>query len=132
MKAKRTGVVVCPLAQAKVHHCASSFYTLDMRLCRVTGSVVSSQKSDQLHARKLLLVAPLAADGSLLDGAAEDVALDPGLSAGVGDAVLVAKEGAVVAQLLDGDAPPEALPTPANVVIIAVVDEWEADGQLAR
>ncbi len=103
-----------------------------MRLCRVTGSVVASQKSDRLVGRTLFLVSPLAPDGSLVEGAAEDVALDPGLSAGVGDAVLVAKEGAVVSQLFDSDAPPEALPTPANVVIIAVVDEWEAEGKRAR
>ncbi|MEM7786140.1 MAG: hypothetical protein AAF594_00300, partial [Bacteroidota bacterium] len=63
-----------------------------------------------------------------LDGAeagrAEEVALDPGLDAGLGDAVLVAKEGAVVAGLLDTES--GVRPTPANVVIVAIVDDWTA------
>ena len=100
-----------------------------MRLCRVTGSVVATQKSDRLRGVKLLLVRPVEASGEVREGSAEDVALDPGLSAGVGDAVLVAKEGAVVSQLFDA---PGELPTPANVVIVAVVDEWTADGAAAR
>lgn len=95
-----------------------------MRLCRVTGSVVATRKSDRLRPTKLLLVRPLSLDGTVADAASEDVALDPGLSAGVGDAVLVAKEGAVVAQLFDEGAPESTDPTPANVVIVAVVDEW--------
>lgn len=100
-----------------------------MRLCRVTGSVVSTQKSDRLRPTKLLLTHPLSLTGELLADAAEEVALDPGLSAGVGDAVLVAKEGAVVSQLFDANAPEGSAPTPANVVIVAVVDEWTADGR---
>jgi hypothetical protein len=36
---------------------------------------------------------------------------------------LIAKEGAVVATLLD-EARIGAPPTPANVIIVAVVDEW--------
>ena len=103
-----------------------------MRLCRVTGAVVATRKHERFSPTKLLLVCPIGLDGSLLDGAAEDVALDPGLSAGPGDAVLVAKEGAVVAQLFDADAPPEAPPMPANVVIVAVVDAWTADGATAQ
>ena len=89
-----------------------------MRLCRVTGSVVATQKSDRLRPTKLLLVRPVSLDGRVVSGSAEDVALDPGLSAGVGDAVLVAKEGAVVAQLFDEHAPEGTAPTPANVVIV--------------
>ena len=100
-----------------------------MRLCRVTGSAVATRKSDRFAGAKLLLVTPLEASGEVRAGAAEDVALDPGLSAGVGDAVLVAKEGAVVSQLFDG---PDDLPTPANVVIVAVVDAWTANGEEAR
>ena len=97
-----------------------------MRLCRVTGSIVATRKSDRLRPTKLLLVRPLALDGEVRDGSSEEVALDPGLSAGVGDTVLVAKEGAVVSQLFDEGAPEGTPPTPANVVIVAVVDEWTA------
>ena len=103
-----------------------------MRLCRVTGSIVATRKSDRFRSTKLLLVRPLSPEGEPLEGSIEDVALDPGLSAGVGDAVLVAKEGAVVAQLFDADEPEGTPPTPANVVIVAVVDEWTADGATQR
>ena len=95
-----------------------------MYLARVTGSVVASQKADRLRGHRLLTVRPLALDGSERDEP-EDVALDPGLDAGLGDAVLVVKEGAVVADLLDRGRPEGELPTPANVVIVAVVDDWE-------
>lgn len=98
-----------------------------MYLARVTGSVVATQKHPRLAGQRLLTVRPLNLDGTERD-AAEDVALDPGLDAGAGDVVLVVKEGAVVADLLDRDAPPGALPTPANVVIVAVVDDWTVVG----
>ena len=96
-----------------------------MILSRVTGTVVATQREPGLAAHKLLVVQPLALDGTVRAGAAEQVALDPGLDAGVGDAVLIAKEGAVVADLLDAGTP-AGPPTPANVVIVAVVDTWEA------
>ena len=92
-----------------------------MYLARVTGTVVASQKLAPLTGRRLLIVRKVGVDGAPLE-ATEDVALDPGLDAGLDDVVLVAKEGAVVATLLDGDR--DGLPTPANVVIVAVVDEW--------
>ncbi len=92
-----------------------------MYLSRVTGSVVASQKTEPFVGRRLLVVERIGLDGADLGGP-EDVALDPGLSAGVGDVVLVAKEGAVVATLLDGAGDP---PTPANVVVVAVVDAWD-------
>lgn len=94
-----------------------------MRLCRVTGTIVAPEKSSRFETTKLLLVHPIGLDGSLLD-AAEDVAVDPGVSAGVGDVVLVAKEGSAVADLMDTDAPEGTPPTPANVIILAVVDGW--------
>ena len=98
-----------------------------MYLARVTGTVVASQKLAALTGRRLLVVRKVGVDGAPL-GAVEDVALDPGLDAGVDDVVLVAKEGAVVATLLDGDR--DGLPTPANVVIVAIVDGWTT-GQTA-
>lgn len=94
-----------------------------MVLCRVTGAVVSTAKNERLVGQRLLLVRPLGLDGEARERA-EEVALDPGLDAGIGDAVLIAKEGAVVADLFDAGLPPGALPTPANVVIVAIVDGW--------
>lgn len=101
-------------------------YGSHMYLARVTGTVVASQKLPPLGGQRLLIVSKVGLDGEPL-GATEDVALDPGLDAGLGDAVLVAKEGAVVATLLDAgrDGPP----TPANVVITAVVDAWSVAGE---
>lgn len=96
-------------------------------LGRITGSVVATQKDERLRAHRLLLVRPLGLDGVLAEGA-EDVALDPGLDAGVGDAVLVVKEGAVVADLFDRGQPEGGRATPANVVIVAIVDDWTPRG----
>lgn len=100
-----------------------------MHLCRVTGSIVSTQKADRLHARRLLTVERIHLDGTP-SGRPEEVALDPGLDAGEGDIVLIAKEGAVVADLFDRQLEPGELATPANVVIVAVVDEWTTAGDL--
>lgn len=94
-----------------------------MYLARVNGSIVATQKLDRLRGQRLLTVVKLNLDGTERD-ATEEVALDPGLDAGAGDTVLVVKEGAVVADLLDSDQPEGALPTPANVVIVAIVDDW--------
>jgi len=101
-----------------------------MHLCRVTGSIVATQKADRLHSHRLLTVERLHLDGTPT-GKPEDVALDPGLDAGEGDIVLIAKEGAVVADLFDRQLEPGELATPANVVIVAVVDEWTTDDDIA-
>ncbi len=71
------------------------------------------------------MVTRIGLDGSP-SGAADEVALDPGLDAGEGDVVLVAKEGAVVADLFDRTA--DGPPMPANVVIVAIVDDWTGRG----
>lgn len=94
-----------------------------MYLGRITGTVVATQKDDRLLGHRLLLVCKVGLDGEEL-AATEDVALDPGLDAGLGDTVLVAKEGAVVADLLDRDRPSGERATPANVVLVAIVDDW--------
>lgn len=93
-----------------------------MQLCHVTGTVVSTRKHNALRKGKLLIVKPVDTDGKLLESR-DLLALDPGFDAGIGDRVLIAKEGQVVAQLLDANNPADA-PTPANVVIIGVVDDW--------
>lgn len=68
----------------------------------------------------MLIVHPVDLAGKLV-GEADLLALDPRFGAGVGDVVLVAKEGAVVAQLMNDD------DVPANVIILAVVDDWAAE-----
>jgi microcompartment protein CcmK/EutM len=96
-------------------------------LGRIAGAVVATRKDGRLHARRLLRVRPVGLDGAPLDRP-EDVALDPGLDAGEGDVVLVAKEGAVVADLFDADRAEGEPATPANVVVVAIVDDWTPRG----
>ncbi len=98
-----------------------------MYLGRITGTVVASQKDARFTGHRLLLVQKVGLGGEPL-GATEDVALDPGLDAGLGDVVLVAKEGAVVADLFDRGRAPGERATPANVVVVAVVDDWTPRG----
>ena len=61
-----------------------------MQICRVVGTVVSTQKNRKLEGAKLLLVQPLT-----LDGHARGVALIAvdSVGAGVGERVLVVIEG---------------------------------------
>ncbi len=98
-----------------------------MVLCKVTGTVVSTQKSEPFRRAKMLIVHRVDTSGGLV-GSRDMLALDPKFDAGVGDFVLVAKEGAVVAQLMDGGDEDAAGGTPANVIIIAVVDDWALAG----
>lgn len=93
-----------------------------MFLCQVTGTVVAPRKQEGFRPAKLLIVQRVEADGAL----AEDrgmLALDPRFGAGVGDYVLVAREGAVVKQLMKA---PDGLS--ANVIILGVVDDWTYEG----
>ena len=57
-----------------------------MRLGRVIGNVWATRKDPSLHARRMLLVQPLRADGS--DAGRPETALDT-CDAGPGDTVLV-------------------------------------------
>ena len=57
----------------------------------------------------------------ILDGELDMLAIDPGYGAGVDDVVIVAREGAVVKQLMNSS------DVPANVIILGVVDGWSAE-----
>jgi microcompartment protein CcmK/EutM len=90
-----------------------------MQICKVTGTIVATRKLEPLRAAKLLVVHPVDLDGKLV-GKKDMLALDPRYGAGIGDFVLVAREGDIVSQLMD------AKDVPANVIVIGVVDEWSA------
>lgn len=78
---------------------------------------MATRKHSALRQGRLLIVQPIDVDGAPM--AVPDVlAIDPHLGAGEGDVVLMAKEGAVVAQLLD------APDVPANTIIVGIVDDW--------
>jgi ethanolamine utilization protein EutN len=89
-----------------------------MQLCKVTGTIVSTRKEEALRPAKLLIVHPVDLAGMPV-GKKDMLALDPRYGAGVGDFVLVAREGDVVTQLMGSDG------VPANVIVLGVVDEWE-------
>lgn len=91
-----------------------------MYLCRVTGTTVATRKNESFRTAKLLVVQRVATDGEPAE-AKDMLALDPGFGAGVGDVVLVARQGQVVHQIMENAS------IPANVIIIGVVDDWEAD-----
>ena len=91
-----------------------------MQLCRVTGTIVSSRKAPSFRDGKLLIVHPIDTLGDL-EGDMDMLAIDPGYVAGVDDVVIVAKEGAVVRQLMRKE------DVPANVIILGVVDDWSAE-----
>lgn len=91
-----------------------------MNLCKVTGTTVSTRKNESFRSAKLLVVQPLSTDGQP-SSAKDMLALDPGFGAGVGDVVLVAKQGQVVHQIMNDKS------VPANVIIIGVVDDWESE-----
>jgi len=88
-----------------------------MFLCKVIGSVVATRKDDSFRTSKLLIVHPINKEGTPT-GTRDMLALDPGFDAGIDDIVLVAREGAVVAQMLHSEH------VPANVIILGVVDNW--------
>jgi ethanolamine utilization protein EutN len=68
-----------------------------MQIARVVGTVVSTQKSRDLHGTKLLLVQPVTPDGEPRGVAV--LAIDS-VGAGVGERVLVVVEGKAAGQAL--------------------------------
>jgi microcompartment protein CcmK/EutM len=91
---------------------------VDMRLARVVGQVVSTQKNPKLNGAKLLLVQPVTADG---DSAGTVVLAVDAVQAGVGDTVLLVIEGrAAVSALRRRGAPVDA-------AVVGVVDQVDFD-----
>ena len=85
-----------------------------MIFAKVIGNVVSTQKDKNLKGHKLLLVREINFEGEFIDKK-DALAIDL-IDAGIGDTVLVAREGDAVEQIL-GDRK-----SPVNTVIIAIVD----------
>ncbi len=93
-----------------------------MFLCKVTGSVVSTRKTAVFRPSKILVVHEVDQNGVLRADTPEMLALDPRFGAGLGDYVLVAREGKAAAQVTSISA------MPANVVVLGVVDNWSYEG----
>ncbi len=86
-----------------------------MILARVTGEVVSTVKNAEFKGHKLLLLRPLTLDGEVQGE--EFIAVDT-VDAGIGDPVLVNKEGGGTRLALDNSR------IPLQALIVAVVDDW--------
>ena len=84
-----------------------------MIIARVKGTVVATQKDSSHEGRKVLIVQPLAIDGS--ERGVRLLALD-GADAGVGDRVLVVQEGWSAASAVEREG------AAIDAAIVGVVD----------
>ena len=91
-----------------------------MILCKVTGTIVSTQKNENLKAYKLLIVQPIDLNGNHIG---RDILAIDQVDAGVGDTVLVIQEGAGAQQIL------KRKDVPVHTIIVAVVDGISVDIQ---
>ena len=90
-----------------------------MFLAKISGNVVSTQKNLSLKSHKLLLFKKINLEGNYIDNK-EEIALDV-IDAGIGDRVLVVKEGAAVQQILGHKN------SPVNTMVVAIVDDLEIE-----
>ena len=87
-----------------------------MILCKVTGTLVATQKNEHLKSQKMLIVQPVDLDGKYIGR--DLIALDS-VDAGLNDTVLVIQEGQGASQVLGNKK------IPVHSVIVAVVDGLE-------
>ena len=87
-----------------------------MQIAQVVGTVVSTQKNRKLEGAKLLLVQPLALDGTARGTAL--LAIDA-VGAGVGERVLVVIEGKAAGDALGRKA------AAVDAAIVGIVDELD-------
>jgi ethanolamine utilization protein EutN len=87
-----------------------------VQICRVVGTVVSTQKNKKLHGAKLLLVQPLTLDGR--PRGVGLLAIDA-VGAGVGEKVLVVIEGKSAGDALGKKA------APVDAAIVGIIDSVE-------
>jgi microcompartment protein CcmK/EutM len=85
-----------------------------MFLARVIGTVTSTIKHDAYQGTKLMLVQPISPEGDDVDDSL--LAVDT-VGAGVGEKVIVLRQGVAAAQVLGLDRPP------IRSVIAGIVDE---------
>ncbi|MCF8267546.1 MAG: EutN/CcmL family microcompartment protein [Ignavibacteriales bacterium] len=88
-----------------------------MNLAKVTGNLVATQKNKYLVGHKLLLIRNIDLEGNF-KSEDDTIALDL-IDAGIGDTVLVVKEGDAVQQILGHSN------APVNTMIVAVVDNMD-------
>lgn len=87
-----------------------------MQICKVVGTVVSTQKNRKLEGAKLLLVQPLTPEGEVRGVAL--IAIDS-VGAGVGERVLVVIEGKAAGDALGRKA------AAVDAAVIGIIDHVE-------
>lgn len=90
-----------------------------MNLGKVTGTLVASRKEPLMEGLPLLVVRQLNEDGSAKGGYV--VAVDS-VGAGVGEVVLYASGSSARQTAVTKD-------KPCDAVIMAIVDQWDLDGE---
>ena len=70
-----------------------------MQLAKVLGTAVATVKHDSLVGQKMLVVAPLMADGKSIDG--DPLLVIDGVGAGRGETVILTSDGRAAAELLN-------------------------------
>ena len=90
-----------------------------MILAKVKGNIVSTHKNEHLHGHKLMLVREIDTKGNFKNN--KDLISVDLIDAGIGDTVLVVKEGKAVQQMLGHRN------SPINTIIVAVVDNIELE-----
>ena len=86
-----------------------------MRIGKVTGMIVSTQKDERLVGCKLLIVMPLNSNGNTTGQ--EEVAVDV-LGAGIGERVLLCQGSPAKALINNPNAP-------IDLAIVGIIDEME-------
>src|SRR5688500_16790240 len=105
--------VLLTFVSAILHFCNPA-----MQICRVVGTVVSTQKHRKFEGAKLLLVQPLNLDDTPRGAAL--LAID-GVGAGVHEKVLVVLEGRAAGEALNRKA------APVDAAIVGIIDHVECD-----
>jgi microcompartment protein CcmK/EutM len=82
-------------------------------LCKVIGTIVSTQKNEHLKTFKTLIVQPIDLTGAFIG---RDILALDSVDAGVGDTVLIVQEGQGAVQVLRNKK------VPVHSVVVAVVD----------
>jgi microcompartment protein CcmK/EutM len=85
-----------------------------MFLARIVGTVTSTVKHDAYDGTKLMLVQPISPEG---DNTGDSLLAVDTVGAGVGEKVIVLRQGVAAAQVLNIDRPP------IRSVIAGIVDE---------
>ena len=87
-----------------------------MVLCKITGTLVATQKNEHLKSQKILIAQPINLNGKPIG---RDILAIDSVDAGIGDTVLVVQEGQAAVQVLKNKK------VPVHSVIVAVVDGME-------